>query len=315
MTSPEQLTSQVHQPVLRREIALLIALLLILVGLEIALRTTEAQLSGNLNHIKEELPAIGQLPSRVLFIGNSLTNNAVDPARVAQALYPQADPASVQKMTPDSTALSDWFCIYQNAVQNGPDPQTPPKIIVIGFAWAQLSDQYPVNAARLGAFLCRPADLGPLSVTALSEHENFLAFFAGSASHVFVNREAIRHRLLDLIVPKYKDVTQALNRNPGANAEATAAPHYSYQLLTTLAQRVQQAGSQLYLVAMPVQSPYPLDPALLETVRGLNLKLFDMRQVQGIDLDMYEDSIHLNRTGQQRFSTAIAQRLATAIHP
>ena len=214
------------------------------------------------------------------------------------------------KITPDGTAPSDWYCIYSNNIARdrfGKDT------VIMGFAWAQLSDQYPVNPSRLGGYFCRPDNIQGLADTALIEHDNLLAFFAGTASRLYLNREAIRNRLLDFVIPNYQVITQQLNKPPeqestgGAGQDRSTA--YTYETLKRLSQHIQTRGGTLILVAMPVQHGYALDPGLIETIRQEQITMIDMRSLAEGRTGLFEDSIHLNSTGQKVFSNQLAEAL------
>lgn len=313
--SPDKHTSHIHDPNLKYELWVIICLACVLLLTEMGLRSSESILSGNLRHINQ-IPTIasklGSTTPSVLFLGNSLTNNAIDPyafKKPYSVLHNQS-PKVVEKITPDGTSLADWYCIYRNFIAT---QQSPPKIVIMGFAWAQLSDQYPIDPARLGGFFCSPDDVTELSSTGLSRHDNLLVFMAGAVSHVYLNREAIRNRVLDWLIPDYRSATQALNINPNArnagNLAAGKKTQYTYETFRRFCRLLGESGAQLVVVAMPVQEQYQIDPGLLDIARELNISLLDLRTLPGIDNSMFADSIHLNDTGRNRFSHALALTL------
>lgn len=294
-----------------------VALLAILLVVEMGIRVFETHLSGNISHIfsipqiARQIDHFDQGPA-IVFMGNSLTNNAIDSTLVDELLQDQLiNPTQTSKVTPDGTALSDWYCIYQNQLM---PLKHPPSHIVIGFAWAQLSDQYPINPTRLGGFFCKTADVSSLSDTGLTRHQQFLRFIAGAASHVYVNREAIRNRILDALIPDYQLITQQLNQTDAArDADPSATDNdkkYSYQLLETLLQSINKAGSQVILMAMPVVNSYELDQQLVTISERLQVPLLDVRHVDGLTDTMFEDTIHLNPSGRSKFSKYITEMIA-----
>lgn len=292
---------------------MIFCVLLSLLGMELALRALEPSLSGNLRHI-HEIPTITAkiegARSAFLFLGNSLTNNAIDP-QVIQTSMPDsmAGNTVVEKITPDGTALSDWYCIYQNHIST---LNTAPDVIVLGFAWAQLSDQYPIDPVRLGGLFCKTGDIRQLAYTGLGNHVNVLAFLAGAYSHVYLNREAIRNRVLDAIIPYYRNITQSMNQAPGANAEVqvTGKPVYTYETLGRFVHDMERHGTRLIAVAMPVQNDYEIDPTLVDVTKQHNIELLDMRHIPGIDDSMFADAIHLNEQGRLRFTAILSEKLA-----
>lgn len=317
---PGKHTTHLIDPNLKYELWVIICLACVLLLTEFGLRGAESVLSGNLRHISQ-IPAIasklGATGSSVLFLGNSLTNNAIDPyafKRPYRILNDQS-PEVVEKITPDGTALSDWYCIYRNHVAT---QRTLPDVVVMGFAWAQLSDQYPIDPARLGGFFCGMNDVNALSDTGLSRHDNLLVFMAGAVSHVYLNREAIRNRVLDWVVPNYRSVTQDLNINPGTQLDGRAAAagrsHYTYETFRRFARLVNESGTRLVVVAMPVLEQYPLDPELMRAARDLKIALIDLRTLPDMNPSMFADPIHLNDTGRQQFSRILANTLEMPAH-
>lgn len=313
--SPEKHTFHIADPNLKYELWVIVCVACVLLLTEIGLRSTESFLSGNLNHI-HQIPAIaskfGATEPSVLFLGNSLTNNAIDPLsfRKPYGILHGRAPDVVEKITPDGTSLSDWYCIYRNFIAG---QKTEPQVVVMGFAWAQLSDQYPIDPARLGGFFCSTGDIAELSSTGLSRHDNVLVFMAGAISHVYLNREAIRNRVLDMLIPNYRTVVQSLNNRPGMQPNGNAMPaqkaNYTYDTLRRFSRLVEQSGARLVVVAMPVQESYPIDRNLITLANEEKITLLDLRDHPQLDHTMFADAIHLNDQGRQRFSQSLASEL------
>jgi hypothetical protein len=287
----------------------------ILIFLEVAIRLTEERLSGNIAHISAIPSLINQISetqghSNLIFLGNSLTNNAVN-AEHLESLEKINNEISVYKITPDGTAIADWYCIYN---QNFPASGKDSSLVVIGFAWGQLSDQFPINPTRLGGFFCGIKDAPALESTGLTGHQQFLRFLAGSASHVYANREAIRNRVLDMVVPYYKELTQELNHplqtpvSPDKKQNSA-----SYTSLINLAEAILKSNRHLVVMAMPVMEDYKIDPELLATLRALEVPLLDLRYIDKIDKSNFLDPIHLNSEGSKIFSEVLATNLMSFI--
>ncbi len=309
MPAPHQLKTSLRFRGLKQEAWVVITLVFVVVLIEFALRSQTSNLSGNIQHIGQ-IPAIAsrlaQQSNSMLFLGNSLTNNGIETS-IFQARQSGLNAAIVEKITPDATSLSDWYCVFKNNVA---ELDTPPRVVVLGFAWLQLSDQYPINASRLGGYFCSIADVASLSGTGLTNHNKLLDFLAGAGSHVYLSREAIRNRLLDALVPNYRSVAQEMNVNPGLRTkEKIEKIEYNYTTLVRFSQMARDADVNLVLVAMPVKDEYPIDPGLMETVKNHGITLLDMRHTPGLTSSMYLDQIHLNASGRRHFSLALAHAL------
>lgn len=313
--SPNNHTSRVSDPNLKYELWVILLLCCVLGFTEFGLRSAESDLSGNLRHVNQIPDIASKLNADapgVLFLGNSLTNNAIDPQAFDRpySVLNGAAPRSVEKITPDGTSLSDWFCIYRNFIGT---QQNPPGVVILGFAWAQLSDQYPVNPARLGGLFCSLGDVPELSHTGLARSENILAFTAGAVSHVYLNREAIRNRALDLLIPGYRDVSQTINAGSNQDGDdgnvIPGSRHYTYETFRRFSELVTRAGTRLIIMAMPVQNAYEVDPALLAVIERHDVTLIDLRRMPGLDASQFEDPIHLNASGRRIFSRTLAEVL------
>jgi len=292
-------------------------LLIAVLAVEVLLRVAEEDLSGNITHILSIPSIIEEIDSNeyesLVFLGNSLTNRAVHSPIINEALNKNnAGLYQSFKLIPDNSALAEWYCIYQNQLQ---EVQEQPEAIIIGFAWDQISDQSLIKPARLGAFFCRKEDLEQLSVTALGHHVKQLQFYAGYISHVYVNREAIRNRMLEPIIPDYLDITRKINQTNNQNAQEAMESEfqYTYKLFTSLVEDIRAAGSDIILLAMPVIQDYVIDENLVRITQDLDVHLIDMRHTGLITKSMYRDAIHLNLEGSQIFSEVIAQKLANLL--
>ncbi|MET0533088.1 MAG: hypothetical protein ABW171_02595 [Steroidobacter sp.] len=299
------------------ETRVVLALLALLALVDIGLRLTDSRLSGNLAHV-EEIPEIvgaaGQ-PDRkaLLVLGNSLTNNGVAP-EVVSARLPNV---SLAKITPDATGLWDWQCLLDHQVVERSDVQFD--TLVLGFAWHLLSDQSRVDASRLGALYCQMGDLGRASHIGLHNSGDIGEFLAAKVLRTYALRDTLRNRLFQVGVPSYIEFTQTTNAagaGAGAaekSAQATEAVKYTYETFTALLNRLKSKGTRVIVVAMPVRQDYELDSQLISLHDRGALEVVDLRKLPGIGPTHYLDGMHLNPTGQQILSRALADHLAAEL--
>jgi lysophospholipase L1-like esterase len=125
-------------------------------------------------------------------------------------------------------------------------------------------------------------------------------------------RETLRNRLLQMTVPHYVEFTQANNANsPGTVTSGTPAKQeFTYRTFTGLVNRLQAEGTRVIVVALPVQKGYEVDPQLRELADRDVIELIDLRGAEGIHAAHYLDGMHLNTSGQQILSRALAENLA-----
>lgn len=290
---------------------LVVALLLSLAGMDLTLRFIAPYLSDNLRHIAS-LPALAQDAGNrndLVFLGNSLTNNGVD-AELIDAALPDR---GVTKLVPDGSSFWEWYCTLKHQVL---EVETNPKLLAIGFAWQQLSDQSRQDPTRLGAFFCTLGDIPTLSRYGMDSIGTISEFITAKLLHTFALRNTLRNRLLDLLVPDYREFTQeanllardmAANNGTGVNPTST----HSYEEFTALVTALEGRGTRIVVVAMPVRDRYELDAPLLSMLKQTGISLLDYRALPGIDDNSYLDSMHLNTQG----SRVLTHRLIQDILP
>jgi hypothetical protein len=293
------------------ETRVVLALLASIVLVDVSLRLTESQLSGNLAHVAA-IPQIvadaGQPEHKsLLVLGNSLTNNGVAPQIVAQGLPELA----VAKVTPDATGLWDWQCLLEHQVVQRPEVQFD--TVVIGFAWHLLSDQTRSDASRLGALYCRLTDLAAPRAIGLESHGDIGEFIAARVLRTYALRDTLRNRLFQVTVPNYIQFTQSGNGRAGLAEKppSKSAPEiqYTYQTFTGLVKRLRSEGTRVIAVAMPVQDGYQLDAQLQSLTDRGTLEVIDLRDVEGLQDSHFLDGIHLNSAGQHILSRVLAEGL------
>lgn len=296
------------------ETRVVFGLLALIALVDVGLRLTDSRLSGNLAHV-EAIPDIvseaGDPQRRsLLVLGNSLTNNGVAPNVVTARLSNLA----VAKVTPDATDLWDWQCLLDHQVIEPQNVQFD--TVVIGFAWHLLSDQARVDASRLGSLYCELGDLGRAGGVGLRNSGDIGEFLTAKLLRSYALRDTLRNRFFQISVPHYIEFTQVNNaaRGGGATEKPTAqSAQYTYETFLGLVTRLKSEGTRVIAVAMPVRQAYDLDPELRALTERGAFELIDLRQLPGIEPEHYLDGIHLNTTGQQILSRALAEDLAAEL--
>lgn len=288
---------------------IVLAMVATLIVLELLLRLATPRLSGNLAHVAQ-IPQIvaeagGQEGGSVLLLGNSLTNNGMDPSRLSDLL----PGVHFAKITPDATGLWDWQCILRRHLVEGEHRSI--RTVVIGSAWHLLSDQAAVDSSRLGALFCRTGDLLVEGRTGVRNSGQLGEFLVAKASHLYALRDTIRNRLFSLVIPNYQRFASEDNAaRAGRSSPSSSEPLFSYGVLSSLASDLRSKGVRLVIVAMPVQEPYPLDVGLLALSASDAIDVLDYRSLEGISARSFLDGIHLGPGGSDILSARLARDLA-----
>lgn len=285
---------------------------------EAVLRSVAGRLSQDVQHltrfeaIADELtaPADEPEPLRVLFLGNSLTRCGVD----LDAFDPEAEsaagrPVVVRKLNPDNTAVADWFYAYRNYFA---EQSRAPDLLVIGFQAEHLVDAPSNHPRRLAQFYCDAGDWADLCRDDLRDFEARAEFLLAAQSSLVANRDRIERRVLDLVIPGYQDGLQTLNSRVQARRTAPNRQR-TYDRLARLLEMARAEGTQVVLAAMPVLTPYEIDPALYGVAAAHGATLLDCRNIEGITPDMFPDGLHMNAVAAACYSRHLAHVLQPAL--
>ncbi|ODB85497.1 hypothetical protein A3195_18085 [Candidatus Thiodiazotropha endoloripes] len=296
----------------KHSIYILTAVVLTVVLLEIGLRAFENRLSGNLNHINQ-IPDIAaeyeqHQGTNILFLGNSLINEAVDISQLNRQL---SDDYLVKKITPDGTSLWDWNMILRNNLIT-PDMQLD--YLVIGFAWGLLNDDYRPNPSRLGGYFSGLGDGRLLFDYGMSDFAELSEFIIGWASKLFVNREAVRNKILNNLVPNYETFVQVQNQ-AGAPEQAVHQTQADgtlpdYRMLNDLIDQLDEQGIKLVMIAMPIEGAYSVNEKLKETLQKRAYLYKDYRDNFRSFGALYKDGVHFNEKGREQFTTTLGKLIS-----
>jgi hypothetical protein len=287
-----------------------------LAGGEIAFRIFKDKLSSNIRHI-QSIPTIAQQigsskGSSILFLGNSLIGEAIDEQLCSQSFKEYGNTKLIiEKIVPDGSDLPMWYFILQNEfIQRN----LLPKNVVIGFAWHNaFSDFTKTDGLYLADFVCRLRDLPKLYSFGLKTPEELLEFVFGRASSMFANHEILRNRVLDILIPHYRQETQYINsyRKTLKKKAIAITINPSYRHLLSLCDLADKAGIRLVFVAMPVrEDDYSIAPELKSILEKRGILIDCRKNVLGFKQDeMFRDEIHLNQKGREVFSTFISAKL------
>lgn len=283
--------------------------------LDLATRAVEPRLSGDIANTKAFPQRVTELSAasgkRVAAIGNSLIGDGLD-TDVFMANWLDKNPGNGRaiKLVPDGSGIWDWHCVVHHRLAEMPEG---PDLVLIGFGWNQLSDQNRLSLTRSFNTLCPAAAMRDFHALSGGLGINdWLQMLAVKTSKLYAQRQTIRHRVLQNIVPDYQQMTRQMNARAGDGGEAevsTAPIELSYKALNVMLERLSLSGAQVILVAMPVMDPYEVDRRICEVIEGTSHRLLDMRFAVPSRDDLYRDNLHLNEAGAQLFSETLAVQL------
>lgn len=295
---------------------LLAAIIMVLIG-EFAIRLAMPSLSGDAMHIRS-IPQIARALEenqgiKLLFLGNSTINNGIKVdvlEKEFERLNPQRSIVTA-KINPDGTDIWDWHFLYKN---NFLKKSIAPDIVLVGFIRDLLDDQRPANMSRLAGDFCRINDFKELMTFDLSGLSSIKEFLMASVSTLFSNRSTIRNRLLDFIIPFFREGTSIIHKSEREMELKSGTRHVqfaiSYAQLAKFIDMVKSQGNRMVLIAMPTKDGYDLHKELLATIETHEAIILDMRHVNRLSKEHFADSVHLHPEGARILSHELAKRMA-----
>ncbi|MEZ5942850.1 MAG: hypothetical protein R3C18_15770 [Planctomycetaceae bacterium] len=314
--------------VLRNELKVLGALVVMLLVVEGVLQLGESRLSIDIQHMKsfgqiaqqlqsqDEAASLAaerqnastvQSASQILFLGNSMTRYGLDQESFERecSLTTGITP-EVIALHPDNSRISEWYYLYRNFVA---EQNRSPDILVVGFAMNQLCDAPSKTPDRIARYYgVGIDDLDTLSNEDLSNVEGWSDFVCSRYSATYATRQRVERRILSAIIPSYKESSNLINNQSAPKELQGDNVELTYRRLQDFLDMASEGGTQVVLVALPTQEGYDLDSGLVDVCRG-KVTLIDARTIPGVSPDMIPDGLHLTPEGATRYSTFLADWL------
>ena len=292
-------------------------MLLVLACGELFVRLRESALSLDVQHIRR-IPSIAEDMmrgggGRVLFLGNSMTRNGVDVKIVEQELRAGGltAPLRIERVYPDATGLAEWYYAFNHYFVA---PGRLPDVLIIGFAANDLSDSRPPQPFRLAQYYTAARDVPEVFANDVKDFEGRAEFLLSEVSASFANRTRMRERALDLLIPRYRESAQEINRAQQVMKKKGGPPAApTYVRLERLGRLAAGRGVRVLLVAMPQREPYELDPQLRPTIERAGMTLIDARAPYGLDGAAFVDEMHVSADGAAVYSRHLARQLASPL--
>lgn len=302
----------------RNELRVLAVVLLVLVAGEFVVRVCEKWLSLDVTHIRQ-IPEISRQMTesrgtKVLFISNSMLRYGVDPGIFEREMKAhRLGPLSVGRVFPDATALPDWYYAFKHYFV---DANRLPDVLIVCFAAKDLQDDLPPVPARLAHNYTSASDIPELFSQDLLDFDHRADFILAELSSAYANRMRVRTRVLDDLIPNYRESAQVMNRTQNSikqsagegGDDASSAP--SYQRLGRLISLAREHNVRVIFIAMPLREEYTLDPQIQRIVESQHMSFFDFRAVDGINQVSFVDEMHMTPGGASVYSEFLARQLA-----
>ncbi|MBX3259257.1 MAG: hypothetical protein KIS78_01230 [Labilithrix sp.] len=290
----------------------------VLLVLEVVTRTKLFAMSKDFRHFMGFAEAATALDHGVAFVGNSATRLGVDPAIVARELGDaKGEAVTADVFTADASRINTWHYILESTFWR---PGKRPRLVVLTFYEDDLADGNRIEIGRVAQFFTTTRDWPDVFRVDLPTFGERTEFVVSSAWATYAARARIRERTLRLI-PGYEPYAAAQNdvvfKHERAR-EAAARPELTHVALHRLLRRAAEEETRLCFVAYPTLEaaqgePYPIDTAGRAAVEAAGMRFIDLRRVDGLGPELYDDDVHLNEAGRALYSAVLADALREAL--
>jgi hypothetical protein len=312
----------------RRVRALCIALMLVAAVLLLEWATRESWMPGTSDFKRyrdfpEKARKLVSAPgTRIAFIGNSVTDRIRVDDLSAEWRSLTGELLSAEKFVAYYSNLTTWYWMSDQYFW---EPGLSPDLLVVTYYEGNgLADSDPLDVGNLALFFTDREDRPTLFKYDLKSLEQRADYLLSSKSEAFAARDRIRDRALNFL-PGYRPfatTTNTLNfQYEQRQARGTEARRPTYKSLQRLLADARAAGVRLCFVASPSKPRgtgpvrYAIDPHSLKMIADAGMLHLDLRAIDGLSPDMYNDNVHLNPRGQPVYARRLARELNQAWKP
>lgn len=310
-------TSSSDRPALARWGAIAAVILLWAVALEAFTRVELFKMSKDFSRFEGYPAAVDALLARpglhVAIIGNSATQTGVDVGIMESELSAALGrPVAVGLFVADASHVNTWYYMLQRyflARSRSPD------VVVVNFLGHDLCDNADMQIGRLAYFFARREDWRDAFALDLPTWSQRVEFVLASRWASLAGRARIKERVLDLLIPGYKDFAARVNHvnydHEAAAARRETRPVTHFALKRFLG-RGRESKARMIFVAYPTREAYTLDSETPALIREYGMSVLDLRGAPGLAAGDYEDWVHLNDAGRPTYSRHLAKALASS---
>ena len=292
----------------RTEAKVLGMVLLVLAVCELGVRVFEKRLV-----IDAKTPALSKRLAeaqgqRVLVLGNSLVRDNVNTDILEAEMKEQGGgPIHIERIYLMNTIINDWYYAFKHHFV---DPGRLPDVLVVCFSNNHLQDS-SIQRSLVARYHSSARDLPQIFSEDVRDFDGRIEFLLSGYLASFTHRTGVERRVLDLTIPHYRESALRINRALTAAANKRRGDFQpTYRRLEDLIRLPESHGVRVIVVAVPVESPYPIDPQIMSTLETAGVTFIDSRLVEGLSKESYVDGMHMTSDGAALYSRFLARQLA-----
>lgn len=282
--------------------------LVVLAACELGVRLFERRLS-----VDAQIPALtekmaGGEGRLVLALGNSLVRDGVKADILREELRAQGvSSLRIERIYLMNTIINDWHYAFKHHFV---DTGRLPGVLVVCFSNNHLEDA-SIQRPTIARYHSSLRDIPRIFADDVQDFDDRVDFLLSAGSASFTHRTNIERRILDTLIPHYRESATRINNALTEEARRRARDYQpTYRRLEEFIRMAQSHGVRVILVAMPVESPYEIHPQIKRTAETTGTPLIDTRTAEGLSKESFVDGMHMNSGGAAVYSRYLARRLA-----
>lgn len=246
---------------------------------------------------------------RVLVLGNSLVRDNVNADILEAEIKAQGVwSINVERVYWMNTTINDWYYAFKHHCV---DTGRLPDVLVVCFSNKYLQDS-SIQRSLVARYHSSARDIPQIFSEDVRDFDGRVEFLLSAWSASFTHRTSVARRVLNAAIPHYRESAMRINKALLAAANKRQGDYQpTHRRLEQLIQLAQNHGVRVILVAVPVKSPYLIDPQIMRTAETAGVTFIDSRLVEGLSEESYVDWIHMNSDGAALYSRFLARQLAT----
>jgi hypothetical protein len=288
-------------------IALLAALVIIFLGLEVSSPLILARLSHTEQRINVELQAARKLKPTtsdgrptVLFVGNSLLLEGVQMESLRSELAPQYE---VSRFAVEQTHYLDWYFGLRRLLQEG----VRPSVIVLSLATDQLASPFTLGEAFAHRQMST-RDFPQVVRETRLDRTTASSYLVAHWSNWQANKGFIRQCVMILAIPNFRELAARIaDHGPHVNDPARLLGA-AQQRLPELADLSRQYGVRIVLLVPPaLREDHSKEIQQIGEDDGVPVWI--LSPPGDFPRDYFRDGFHLNAHGSDIFTSRLAQQI------
>jgi hypothetical protein len=313
-------TSSSEAPVRGRALRIALLVVAALLLIEWGTRSTVVPGSSDLDRYRgfpERARALVAAPApRIAFVGNSVTDRVQVELLQDQWKSITAQPLAADKFVAYYSNLATWYWMIDRYFWK---PALEPDLIVVTYYDEfGLADAPLIEVGTLAQFFTGPGDRTELFDHDVRTLEQRADYLLSSVSTAFATRDRIRVRVLNRL-PGYRPFAKTINAHQFEHERALRMaedrPAATFDSLRRLVRRAQLAGVRICFVAFRPRPDsadsrgFEIDPEILDVIADAGMLHLDLRAMDELTADLYQDNVHLNARGASIYTRRLAREL------